>query len=206
MSKKGFSFSELPVEEQILVWDKVWKSSASFWLKIQAFFYCESLLKKPDKLILIWSTIKHWQDYVDNWGTCDCLSKIYSKILEEDSTLVLPALKEWNRSKNPWKRRQSIVSLLYYHSVRKKFLSYDVIIEMVGNLINDSDYYVQKGIGWTLRELYRTYPDKTLVYLFENSNQLSSTAFPTVSKVLNKPDKDKMIKLQKKTKNPLDGR
>tara|TARA_B100000609_G_C17062154_1_gene354656 strand:- start:33 stop:743 length:711 start_codon:yes stop_codon:yes gene_type:complete len=200
LSKKGFTFSDLPVNEQILIWDKVWKSSPSFWHKVQAFFYCESLLKRPDKLKLIWPIIKEWQGYVHDWGSCDCLSKIYSKVLEEKEKLVLPTLKEWNHSDDPWKRRQSIVSLLYYHSVRKKFLPYEVMIEMVHNLVDDPDYYVQKGIGWTLRELYRTYPQKTLAYFYENADKLSSTSFSTFSKVLNKVDKDKMISLRKKTK------
>lgn len=37
LCKKGFSFSGLPVKNQILIWDKVWKSEVSFWMKLQAF-------------------------------------------------------------------------------------------------------------------------------------------------------------------------
>lgn len=197
LSKKGYSFSTLPVEKQIRIWDKVWKSEF-FWVKVQAFFYCEKLLKKPDDLVLIWTTIKEWQNNVNDWGTCDCLSKVYSRILEIKPKLVLPTLTLWNKSDNPWNRRQSIVSLLYYHSVRNNILPFDVIVEMIDNLKNDTEYYVQKGVGWSLRELYRAYPERTLAYLYKNAEQFSSTAFATISSKLDMHDKETLKQIRKK--------
>lgn len=198
LSKKGFSFSHLPVESQIQIWDHVWKSGGSFWLMIQAFLYCEKLLKKDHDLILIWPTIKSWQDEVSNWGLCDGLSKIYSKVLEVEPDSVLPTLTDWNTSPDPWKRRQSIVSLLYYSSVRKTFLPYDSIISRVDNLLNDKDYYVQKGIGWTLRELYRAYPVECLEYLYNHAVHLTSIAFATVNNALQKDVKEELKQMRKK--------
>lgn len=198
LSKKGFFFSDLPLGEQILLWDQIWKNSTSFWPKVHAFFYCEKLLNKPQQLISIWPIICQWQDYVTDWGTCDCLSKIYSKVLEVNPDLVLPVLRDWNYSGDPWKRRQSIVSLIFYHSARENFLSFEVIGEMVHNLIEDKDYYVQRGVGWTLRELFRTYPDQTLTYFYRNVKSISSTAFQTISKSLPMKEKEKLLLLRRK--------
>ena len=198
LSKKGYTFSILPVTKQIQVWDYVWKNGKSFWIVVQAFFYCERLLKKDDDLRLIWPTVKEWQNYVTGWGLCDSLSKIYSKILELDPDTVLPVLTKWNHSTDPWKRRQSIVSLLYYNSVRKSVLPFDEILSRVDSLIADEDYYVQKGIGWTLRELYRAYPEPTVKYLLRHAQAISATAFPTVRVVLKKKEQETLKQLRKR--------
>jgi 3-methyladenine DNA glycosylase AlkD len=101
------------------------------------------------------------QDMVDNWALSDSLSKIYSKIFEIDSELIYPVLSDWNKSENPWKRRQSIVSLLYYSSTRKNVLPFIKYIRLIKRLLTDDDYYVQKGVGWTLRELGNVYSEET---------------------------------------------
>ena len=40
--------------------------------------------------------------------------------LERFSKLVEPTLRQWNRSKNPWKRRASVVSTIYYASKKER--------------------------------------------------------------------------------------
>ena len=54
------------------------------------------------------------------WDGSDELSSIYSRFLEVDelASQVQEVLRSWNRSPNPWKRRQSILSLLYYSRSR----------------------------------------------------------------------------------------
>ena len=62
----------------------------------------------------MWPVIVGWQDSVDDWGLCDALAKVYTKILEIAPDEVYRVLKRWNVDADLWKRRQSVVSLLYY--------------------------------------------------------------------------------------------
>jgi DNA alkylation repair enzyme len=79
--KRGYSFSLLPVNEQILIWDFIWNNSTGFAVRIQAFFFCEKIFRNEKELVSIWPVIKTWQDKVDNWALSDCLSKIIQEYL-----------------------------------------------------------------------------------------------------------------------------
>jgi 3-methyladenine DNA glycosylase AlkD len=196
--RNGYSFSRLQINEQIDIWDYVWNSRKDFWIMIQAFFYCETLLKKEKELILIWPIVKKWQEKVDNWALSDSLSKIYSKILELDPGLVYPLLIEWNKAEDAWKRRQSLVSLNYYSSIRKKNLSFYKQILLVKNLLRDDHYYVQKGVGWALRELGNIYPAQTWSFLQENVKQISSIDFVAAIEKLQTRKKEKLKQLRRR--------
>jgi 3-methyladenine DNA glycosylase AlkD len=195
--KQGYSFSKLPPIEQLKVWEYIWKNSTSFWVGGHAFLFLESKMKDKEFLLNSWKTVKYWQNTVDNWGLCDGLSKIYTKTLELIPDKVLPQLEKWNKSKNPWDRRQSIVSLLYFGRTKKVVLPFDTIIKFIDRLLDDKEYYVQKGVGWALKELYQVYPKETLKYLEKNIKRISAAAFsPAIEKVKQK-DKEKLKELRR---------
>lgn len=96
----------------------------------------EHLVEHKDRLI-------HFIEHCDNWWISDGLSSFYAHILERDKQF-LQTLKKWNTDTNLWKRRQSVVSLFYYSSLRKVHQSFDDSIELIDNLLHDREYYVQK--------------------------------------------------------------
>ena len=87
-----------------------------------------------------------------------------------------PTLKEWNQSSNAWERRASIVSMIYYASTKRIAPTFRTVISLIEPLIGDQDRYVQKAIGWQLRELHKLYPAQTLSLLY-NTPELSPTSF-----------------------------
>jgi 3-methyladenine DNA glycosylase AlkD len=107
---------------------------------------------------------------------------------------------KWNKSLNPWLRRQSIVSLLNYSRLRKKKLSFEELIYFVDPLCVDEAFYVQRAVGWTLREIYNLYPKKTYVYLAKNIHKITSLAFSAATEKLKKEEKEKLLLLRKFTK------
>ncbi len=195
--KQRFSFSSLSKSEQLIVWDYIWNNSSDFWVSMQSFLFLEKNMKDKYFLVESWETIKNWQNKVDNWGRCDALSKIYTKILEIIPDKVLEQLKKWNKSKNLWDRRQSLVSLLYFSRTKKTILPYETIVPFVSRLIDDKEYYVQKGIGWTLKELYRVYPNKTLKYIEKNAKRISAIAFSAATEKLTKTAKERLKEIRK---------
>jgi len=194
--KQGYSFSKEDSFEQLKIWDYIWNNSSGFWIKIQAFLFCESQIKNKDFLIYSWNIIKHWQKHVDNWGHCDGLSKIYTKILELIPEEVLEKLKLWNKSENQWDKRQSLVSLLYFSRTKKTILDFEIIIKFIDNLLVDNEYYVQKAVGWSLKELYNVYSKETLIYLEKNIKNISSIAFSPATEKLLKHEKGSLKKLR----------
>lgn len=194
--KEGFSFSGLDRSQVARAWDYVWHNSDCYEVMALALIWFEDR-KNQDLLKSYWPMLKKWSSRVDNWAHSDVLSGIYARILEEDSRLVYPTLKKWNSSPSPWLRRLSIVSLIYYRSQRKKVLPLSKILPLVKNLITDEHYYVQKGVGWTLREAGNAYPQETYRFLERNIKSLSASAFSSSTEKLSKAQKDRLKKIRK---------
>jgi hypothetical protein len=184
-SKRVYSFSQRPFADQLLIWDRLWRTERGFWTSVHAFFFLERHMKKEAQLLEMWPVIVKWQDQVDDWGLCDSLSKIYTRILEVIPNEVYPQLQQWNTDQDLWKRRQSIVSLLYYSRTKKVYLTFDQISSLVIPLTTDKEYYVQKGVGWTLRELHNVYPEQTVGLIKSHIKSLSSIAFSTSFEKMN---------------------
>jgi len=197
--KKGYSFSSLSLEEQLIIWDKIWADTEIFEVLTQAMFFTEKYVNKFDPKILF-SILKKWIKKVDNWGHSDLMSAIIAKMLVKEADLVLPQLKKWNVSKNPWERRQSIVSLAMYHR-RNKNLDFKMVIGMVKNLLEDDHYFVQKGVGWSLREIGTQYPAEMWKFLNENVHQISSIAFSASVEKIATDKKEKLKALRKKSRS-----
>jgi len=176
-SKRGYSFSCLPFAEQLAIWDHLWRTRDNFRTRLHAYFFLERHSKKEALLKEMWPTVVHWQDHVDDWGLCDALAKIYTKILVGLPEEVYGQLKKWNTDESLWKRRQSVVSLLYYSRTKKQHPSFQQVEVLVSQLLPDPEYYVQKGVGWTLRECRNVYPEQTVAWLKQNIRRVSSIAF-----------------------------
>jgi 3-methyladenine DNA glycosylase AlkD len=184
-SRYEYSFSNWPFSEQLRIWDELWRNEDDFWIKLHAFFFLERHLKKESELLEMWPVIVHWQEQVDDWGLCDALAKVYTKILVVAPGEVYARLAAWNRDENLWKRRQSVVSLLYYSRTKKQYPAFDDIKQLIMPLLADKEYYVQKGVGWSLRELYTVYPHETLPWLKAHIKQISSIAFTIAIEKMN---------------------
>ncbi len=177
MAKKNYDL-QLHHDEFLEVFDVIFRQSKVFEFKSAALFFVEHHYKKFDKKKLF-KVMLPWVNYVDNWAHSDYLSKFYTRFLEEETikTNFLSHLKKWNRDKNSWKRRQSMVALLYYARTKQKHLDFNTIIAFVEPLLNDAEYFVQKGLGWTLRETYNLFPYFTFKFVNKNFNKVSSVAF-----------------------------
>ena len=68
---------------------------------------------------------------------------------------------------------------------------------MVSPLLKDKDYYVQKGVGWTLREAIQAYPKEVGKFIDQFVNDLSPIAFTTVCEKISKK-KVSQYKLRRK--------
>ena len=195
--KKKYSFSEKSFSERLIIWDYIWNNSPDEWTRMQSYLFIDSYIKNRDKLVDSWETIKYWQKRVDNWGDCDALSRVYTKILETIPNKVLEQLERWNKSNNLWNRRQSLVSLLYFSRTKKIFLPFDRIIRLIDSIVNDNEYYVQKAIGWSLKELFNVYPAETLKYLNDNIEKISAIAFSPATEKIDKLEKEKLKRKRK---------
>lgn len=186
--KSGFSFSGEALGTQLPIWDQVWREATLHEAKMMPVFYINSLKPKPE-VGDIWPVTKGWADSLNCWDQSDELSKHYAGLLEAAPRTVMPVLEEWNRDADPWKRRQSLVSLFCYAQLRQKCPPVGTVLRLVKALLHDEDYYVQKGLGWTLRESFNTYPDKTFAFLIRHARDIAPAAFHAATEKLTREQK-----------------
>lgn len=194
--KKGFSFSKAPLAEQLSVWDDIWQNSGHYeMMNLAQMFASKNLASfEPD---FLWKTVKQWVAQVDNWAHSDGLSSIYARLLESVPDLIYSQYQAWNNSNNPWERRQSVVGIMYYSTVRKSHQPFERTLALLLPLLKDENYFVQKGVGWTLREMGNVYPEETLGFLEENIKFIHAAAFSAAIEKFDQDTKDRLKQLRK---------
>lgn len=185
--KKGYSFSDLSFEEQIPIWEYVWFHARSHEAKMQAAFFVEK--PKDYDPEWLWSHLSSWVRGVNCWDQSDTLSNVYSRLNEDIPHSVVPRLQKWNVSDNPWERRQSLVALLFYSRFRQILPDQALVFALVKARLEDADYYVQKGVGWTLREAWNVWPVDCEAFLHLHVKQLAPAAWQAATEKLSAPVK-----------------
>jgi len=200
LAKEGYSeLNQLPFDEQLELVSALFKQSNILEIKNQCIIFLDQNKKKKLKPEH-WSLLKEWVKYVDNWAHSDGLSSVYSILLQNHLNIIYPQLQQWNKSKNPWERRQSLVCLFYYSRTRKQFLSFEQSIELITNLMDDKEYYVQKGLGWALREASNVYYEYTFDFIQQHIKQIKPTAYSAaIEKLL--PQHKEIVKGMRKKKS-----
>ena len=86
----------------------------------------------------------------------------------------------------------------YYSKTRKAFLPFEQSSVLILNLLNDKEYYVQKGIGWALRESSNVYYDYTYDFILQHLHQLKPAAYSAAIEKLTPNHKEQIRLLRKK--------
>lgn len=194
--RDGFSFSRRPPGEIAEIWDEVWRTSDCYEVMALALAWFYDPKQRPI-LLKHWPLLQTWSKRVDNWAHSDTLSGIYARIHEEAPGAIYPVFKKWNASENPWLRRLSIVSLFYYSSQREKQPKLDKVLALVKPQLAFDHYYVQKGVGWTLREAGNVYPGPVYEFLEKNILKISAHAYSAATEKIPKARREHLKRLRK---------
>lgn len=118
---------------------------------------------------------KHYLDmlYIDNWSTCDTLTFNIKGLEKEYWNLA----KEYIKSEDAFTRRVGIRILFSY----KKTDYVDSIFEIINELYDEQEYYVNMAVAWLTCELMIYNRDKTLKFL-ENHHLNKFTINKAISK------------------------
>lgn len=199
LAKAGFSFHGQDKIHNFLIYHDIFLQAPSHEGKNMAFLFLEHHLKHIPAEIRL-KKLPEWVRVIDNWAHSDYLSKFISRLIENEVTeeQMMKYIFKWNKSKNPWERRQSLVALFYYARTKKRHVSFEDSIHLISPLLNDSEYFVQKAVGWTLRECYNVYPKPTYQFILNHSQDISSTAFSAACEKMSIKEKEKIKQLRKK--------
>jgi 3-methyladenine DNA glycosylase AlkD len=194
--RHGFSFDEESLEIQLEVWDYCWQRTSCFEVMSLCLIFVRKRHKKLDAKKLF-KVLNGWINRIDNWAHSDELSYSFATLMDRLPKEVGDLLQRWNSSKNPWERRQSLIIPVRINRPAGKQWPFSQLIQLVDQLVDDRDYFVQKAVGWSLRDLARHYPNEIMDWLEGNHLRLSSTAFATATERVS-PEIKGRWKLQRK--------
>jgi 3-methyladenine DNA glycosylase AlkD len=104
-----------------------------------------ALLRLYDELIVTGA----WWDHVD-----EVASRRVGPILRDRPDVVTPVIRAWATDRDRWKRRTAVICQLR----SKADTDTDLLTDCIEANIDDSDFFLRKGIGWALREYAKTNP------------------------------------------------
>ncbi len=117
--------------------------------------------------------IDSWINDIDTWALTDPLAWGVSKLLISNPKLKR-ILSFWGESEHIWRRRMAIVpyvDLCLKGQYRKEYASW--ILEAIRPHIGDKEFYIQRAVGWALRQLSYHEPDLVRCFIDEYQSQMS---------------------------------
>ncbi len=173
----------------------LWFESDVFDAKIIALYWLDK--QNINFLIKNHRHVLSWTSEIDNWAHSDTLCSIYARMFEHSQKLLLPTYLKWNKHPNSWLRRCSMVGTFYYSYHREKPAPFSLAKKLVTPHFTAKEYYVQKGVGWTIREMYNVYPNETIGFIENNLHKLTPIAWVAASEKLPAKIKTPLLKKRK---------
>lgn len=174
----------------------MWRSGSSHEVKTVALLAIRSRVRELTERDWVW--LSRFVRQVENWEHSDGLASILADLHERYPKITYPTLRAWNCSKHPWERRASLTSLLYYSAARKRPPPARRILTLVEPLVSDPHPYVQKAVGWTLRECGNVYPRETLAFLRCHARAFSAYAFSAATEKISVSMKRELQRLRRR--------
>ena len=109
----------------------------------------------------LWNTIKRFLKSVDGWALEDSLAHAAWKCILADKTL-LDELEIWTKHPNFWIRRATLIYTLPFAKPGK---DPEPMLGWASIYSTDSEWFMQKAIGWWLRVLGSHNPERVILFL-----------------------------------------
>ena len=134
----------------------------------------QKFLKREDILRLKYLIVtKSW------WDTIDLLAKVVGSLIIRIKGYDQIML-EWSKDSNIWLRR---VAILYQLSLKDK-VDKQVLDEILVNNLGDSEFFINKAVGWALRDYSKYNPEWVREFIKKNKENMANLSIREASKYI----------------------
>ena len=130
-----------------------------------------------------------------NWAHTDVLSGKALSCFFTNKILEVESLTGWTESASKWKRRSVPVTLI---DVLKMDIPLERLFNIVEPLMLDTDKFVQKGLGWFLREAWKIYPGEAEGFLLGWKDTCGRIIIQYATEKMDRENKSRFKKTKKK--------
>jgi 3-methyladenine DNA glycosylase AlkD len=152
--------------------DECWKKEREFQYLALDYLNVHTKRLTPDDIPRLkkLATTKSW------WDTIDCLDRIIGGIalnFPEVNDILL----EWSTDDNFWLRRIAIDHQL----LRKEKTNTALLEQIIVNNLGQTEFFINKAIGWSLREYSKTSPDWVREFLARYKDKMANLSIREAS-------------------------
>jgi 3-methyladenine DNA glycosylase AlkD len=116
----------------------------------------------PDKF----DQLDKYVRYLHGWSKIDSYTgTLLRDVLFRHPDEFINLVAQWNQDEDLWLRRASVV--LFTRKVAKSGQFNDVALKFCENLVHDPEVMVQKGVGWSLKDLMRSDKQRIIDYVID---------------------------------------
>ncbi len=158
--------SELTLEQRLDLAADLWASNIHEARIAAAKLLNQARIRPDDEGA--WRLIASWVPDFDGWAVADHASIAGQKRLVADPAR-LDEVETWTTSQHMWTRRAALVMTLPWtkmnHPKQDDLARRDRILGWAASYVDDKDWFIQKAIGWWLRDLSKHDPDRTRAFI-----------------------------------------
>jgi 3-methyladenine DNA glycosylase AlkD len=163
------TLGDLSQEEALDLSRRLWREPV--WdLKIVAGRILARKSIAPDAKV--WGFVTERLADLDGWAVADNLATVASRCLIEDPGR-LDAVETWIENPHVWTRRAALVFTLPWAKEKR---DPERMLGWAARLADDREWFIQKAIGWWLRELSKREPKRVRRFLTEHGTKLTGVA------------------------------
>lgn len=169
--------AECTLDERVALASGLWDSGIHEAMVAAAKLLTQARIRPDDTAV--WALIASWAEGFQGWAVADHASAAGARRLVADPSR-LDHVEGWTRHPNMWTRRAALVMTLpWTRLTHPKPDEVAVRLRVLGwaaSYVADRDWFIQKAIGWWLRDLSRHDPALVRDWMAEHGAGLKSFA------------------------------
>lgn len=166
----------LGVEERVALARELWKTNI-FEARLAAAKLLTQARIRPDETA--WELIASWAPDFDSWAIADHAAMAGQRRLSANPAR-LDQIEEWTKSDHMWTRRAAMVFTLPWtkqnHPKPEELKARDRILGWATEYVDDPDWFIQKSVGWWLRDLSKHDADRVIVFMQAHGDRMKPFA------------------------------
>lgn len=181
LERKQIYKQDLRTEKQLKVID--WNLLQQAWndpYREMQYFVCDYLIAM--ERFLSFEDLPKLRAFIKQkswWDTIDSLIKPIGYLGLKDKRIDKKML-EWSQDNNIWIRRTAIEHQL----LRKEKMKTELLAQTIKNNFGSKEFFINKAIGWALRDYSKTNPKWVAQFLEKYRDQMATLSLKEASKYL----------------------
>ncbi|MEL6619816.1 MAG: DNA alkylation repair protein [Pseudomonadota bacterium] len=155
----------LSVPQRVAVADGLWRGDVFEGRVAAAKLLTQARIRPDDG---VWRLIMSWVPDFDSWAIADHACMAGQKRLVADPSRV-DEVERWTTSDHMWTRRAALVITLPWtkqnHPTDNDRAIRDRVLGWAAGYVADRDWFIQKAVGWWLRDLSKHDPARVQAFL-----------------------------------------